>query len=77
MKEEKLSDLSRDELEERILEMQNEEQVVFFEPQREIILTDPDDETLNRISSIAHMETSSGDHYKFQVKEMDIWNSDL
>lgn len=76
MKEEKLSDLSREELEEKILEMQNEEQVVFFEPQREIILTDPDDETLNRISSIAHMETSSGDHYKFQVKEMDIWNSD-
>ncbi len=76
MKEEKLSEMSREELEEKILEMENEEEVVFFEPQREIILTNPSDETLNRISSIAHMETSSGDHYKFQVKEMDIWNSD-
>ncbi|MFB6174655.1 MAG: DEAD/DEAH box helicase [Candidatus Nanohalobium sp.] len=77
MMEEKLSEMSREELEEKILEMENEEEVVFFEPQREIILTNPADETLNRISSIAHMETSSGDHYKFQVKEMDIWNSDL
>lgn len=76
MMEEKLSEMSREELEEKILEMENEEEVVFFEPQREIILTDPTDETLNRISSIAHMETSSGDHYKFQVKEMDVWNSD-
>ena len=76
MMEEKLSEMSREELEEKILEMETEEEVVFFEPQREIILTDPADETLNRISSIAHMETSSGDHYKFQVKEMDVWNSD-
>jgi len=76
MKEEKLSEMSREELEEKILEMEAEEEVVFFEPQREIILTNPGDETLNRISSIAHMETSSADHYKFQVKEMDIWNSD-
>ncbi len=51
--------------------------VVFFEPQREIILSNPDSETLNEISSLAHMETSSGDHYKFQVREMDIWNSDM
>jgi DNA excision repair protein ERCC-3 len=76
MDEEKISEMSREELEEKILEMENDEEVVFFEPQREIILTNPSDETLNRISSIAHMETSSGDHYKFQVKEMDIWNSD-
>jgi DNA excision repair protein ERCC-3 len=76
MKEEKISEMTREELEEKILEMEAEEEVVFFEPQREIILTDPSDETLNRISSIAHMETSSGDHYKFQVKEMDVWNSD-
>lgn len=76
MKEEKISEMSREELEEKILEMEAEKEVVFFEPQREIILTDPSDETLNRISSIAHMETSSGDHYKFQVKEMDVWNSD-
>lgn len=76
MKEEKISEMSREELEQKILEMQTEEEVVFFEPQREIILTNPSDETLNRISNIAHMETSSDDHYKFQVKEMDVWNSD-
>ena len=61
--------------EELIEELENH--VVFFEAQREIILSHPDSETLNEISSIAHMETSSGDHYKFQVREMDIWNSDL
>ncbi|MFB6180460.1 MAG: DEAD/DEAH box helicase [Candidatus Nanohalobium sp.] len=76
MEEEKLSELSREELEQKIRELDNQQQVVFFEPEREIILTEPDEETLNRISSIAHMETSSGQHFKFQVKEMDIWNSD-
>ncbi|MFP4229672.1 MAG: DEAD/DEAH box helicase [Candidatus Nanohaloarchaea archaeon] len=67
-----LQEKDRDELVEMI-----ENHVVFFEPQREIVLSHPDDETLNEISSIAHMETSSGEHYKFQVREMDIWNSDL
>ena len=66
-----LEDKSREELIEQI-----QNQVVFFEPQREIILSHPDSETLNEISSIAHMETSSGKHYKFEVREMDIWNSD-
>ena len=68
---ENLEDLSRDELVEKI-----RDNVVFFEPQREIILSYPGDETLNEISSLAHMETSSGEHYKFEVKEMDVWNSD-
>ena len=68
---ENLEDLSRDELVEKI-----RDNVVFFEPQREIILSYPRDETLNEISSLAHMETSSGEHYKFEVKEMDVWNSD-
>ncbi|MFB6158836.1 MAG: DEAD/DEAH box helicase [Candidatus Nanohalobium sp.] len=71
MSEENLEDLSKDELIEKI-----RNQVVFFEPQREIILSHPDQETLNEISSLAHMETSSGEHYKFKVQEMDIWNSD-
>jgi DNA excision repair protein ERCC-3 len=80
LEEKELEQLDREELIERIQELQNEEEknsVVFFEPQREIILSNPDDETLNEISEIAHMDTSSGDHYKFKVKEMDIWNSDL
>ena len=68
---ENLEDLSRDELVEKI-----RDNVVFFEPQREIILSYPRDETLNEISSLAHMETSSGEHYKFEVKEMNVWNSD-
>ena len=67
-----LEEKDRDELVEMI-----ENHVVFFEPQREIILSHPDSETLNEISSISHMETSSGEHYKFQVREMDVWNSDL
>jgi len=80
LEEKELEQLEKDELIERIQELQNEEEqnsVVFFEPQREIILSNPDEETLNEISEIAHMDTSSGDHYKFKVKEMDIWNSDL
>lgn len=80
LEEKELEQLDKEELIERIQELQgNEEQnnVVFFEPQREIILSNPNEETLNEISEIAHMDTSSGDHYKFKVKEMDIWNSDL
>lgn len=80
LEEKELRQLDKEELIERIKELQSEEEqnsVVFFEPQREIILSNPDDETLNEISEIAHMDTSSGNHYKFKVKEMDIWNSDL
>ena len=84
MADNKIEDMSREELEElskdELIDMMKEESgndVVFFEPQREIILSDPDDETLNEFSNIAHMETSSGDHYKFKVQEMDIWNCDL
>lgn len=69
-------DLSREELIELLEEKETEDQIVFFEPQREIIVSDPDEETLNELSQIAHMETSSEQHYKFQVREMDIWNSD-
>lgn len=71
-----LGELSREELVEKIEEMR-QDKVVFFEPQREIILSNPSDETLNEISEIAHMETSSDQHYKFEVRDMDIWNSDL
>ena len=76
MTDEELEEFSKDELIDRIKEIK-EDRVVFFEPQREIVLTNPKEETLNEFSKIAHMETSSGDHYKFQVQEMDIWNSDL
>ncbi|QGA80210.1 DEAD/DEAH box helicase [Candidatus Nanohalobium constans] len=69
--DENLEDLPRDELVDKI-----KNQVVFFEAQREIILSHPDSETLNEISSLSHMETSSGEHYKFEVREMDVWNSD-
>lgn len=80
LEQKELEQLPKEELIERIQELQNEEEqnnVVFFEPQREIILSNPEQETLNEISEIAHMDTSSGDHYKFKVKEMDVWNSDL
>ena len=84
MKEDKMENMSREELQELskeelidVLKGDKENNVVFFEPQREIILSEPEDEVLNEFSNIAHMETSSGDHYKFKVQEMDIWNSDL
>jgi DNA excision repair protein ERCC-3 len=71
-----LEEMSRDELVEKVKELR-EDEVVFFEPQREAVITDPDEETLSELSEIAHMETSSGDHYKFKTGEMDVWNSDL
>ncbi|MFB6209512.1 MAG: DEAD/DEAH box helicase [Candidatus Nanohaloarchaea archaeon] len=80
MPEEDLESMPKEELIERINELENEiedERAVFFEPQREIILTNPDEETLSEMSGIAHLDTSSGDHYKFRVKQMDVWNSDL
>jgi len=71
-----LEEMSRDELVEKVKELR-EDEVVFFEPQREAVITDPDEETLSELSEIEHMETSSGDHYKFKTGEMDVWNSDL
>jgi len=70
-------DLSREELIELLEKKETENQIVFFEPQREIIVSDPDEDTLNELSQVAHMETSSENHYKFEVREMDIWNSDM
>lgn len=73
-----LEDLSKEELVEKIEQLTGaQDEAVFFEAEREIILSDPEEKTLNEISEIAHLETSSGDHFKFQVREMDIWNSDL
>lgn len=77
---EELEQLPKEELIERIEELKQDrerDEAVFFEPQREIILSNPEEETLNEMSGIAHLDTSSGEHYKFKVKEMDIWNSDL
>ncbi len=76
MTSENLEELSREELIQKIRDLERD-QVVFFEPQREIILSNPSEETLNEISEIAHLESSSGEHYKFEVREMDIWNSPL
>ncbi|MFB6147942.1 MAG: hypothetical protein ABEJ66_03590, partial [Candidatus Nanohaloarchaea archaeon] len=73
---EELEELSKEELIDRIESME-QENVVFFEAGREIVVSNPEEDTLNELSSIAHMETSSGDHYKFEIRDMDIWNSGL
>ncbi|WP_414836457.1 DEAD/DEAH box helicase [Candidatus Nanohalococcus occultus] len=75
MPDDKYEDFSREQLIERISKL--EDQAIFFEPQREIIVSSPSDELLGTVSDIAHLESSSGDHYKFEVREMDIWNSEL
>ncbi|MFB6244750.1 MAG: DEAD/DEAH box helicase [Candidatus Nanohaloarchaea archaeon] len=75
MPEDKYEEFTREELVERIEELENE--AVFFEPQREIVLSSPSEELLGEISDLAHLESSSGDHYKFEVREMDVWNSEL
>jgi len=77
---EDLHDLPKDQLVELIEELKeskNRSDTVFFEPQREIILSNPSEKTLTEMSEIAHLDTSSESHYKFKVKKMDIWNSDL
>jgi DNA excision repair protein ERCC-3 len=51
--------------------------VHFFESSREIIAVAPTEDELRKLSSVAHLETSADDIYKFQVREMDIWNTDL
>ncbi len=79
--EDNLQDLSKEELIQKINDLNDEknseQNVVFFEPQREIIISEPEDETLNEMSEVAHLDSSSGEHYKYRIKEMDIWNSDL
>lgn len=84
MDADKADDLSREELLDKIQQLEDDleealkdEDVAFFEPQREIILSNPHSETLNEMSEIAHLVTTSGDHYKFEIKQMDVWNSDL
>ncbi len=74
-KTEPLENKSKEELIQQI-EKLKKDQIVFFEPQREIILSNPTEETLNTISSLAHMETSSEEHFKFEIRQMDVWNSD-
>jgi DNA excision repair protein ERCC-3 len=75
-----LDDMSRQELIEEVKSLRQDsskEDTIFFEPQREIVLRNPSDRVLEEISEIAHVETTSGNSYKFEVREMDIWNSDL
>lgn len=76
MPNEKYEDMDREELIERIEDLEGSD-IVFFEPQREIIVSHPSEEQLSQLSEISHLESSSGDHYKFEVREMDIWNSEL
>ena len=76
MSKEKYEELSREELIEKIHQLERSD-VVFFEPQREIIVSNPSDEVLNQLSKVSHLESTSGEHYKFEVREMDIWNSEL
>ncbi len=53
------------------------EEVFFFEPSRELVVVSPSEETLRQLSRVAHMESSAEDLYKFAVRRMDLWNSDL
>ncbi|MFB6077050.1 MAG: hypothetical protein ABEK12_02885, partial [Candidatus Nanohaloarchaea archaeon] len=53
------------------------EDVFFFEPSREIVVVNPAEETLRKISKVAHLASSSDDLFKFEVDRMDLWNADL
>lgn len=68
----------RDELPDDLVERAEEaEEVFFFEPSRELVVSSPEEETLRQLSRVAHMESSADDLYKFVVRRMDLWNSDL
>ncbi|MDY6761873.1 MAG: DEAD/DEAH box helicase [Candidatus Nanohaloarchaea archaeon] len=53
------------------------EEVFFFEPSRELVVSAPSEETLRKLSRVAHMESSADNLYKFEIRRMDLWNSDL
>ncbi|MDY6765763.1 MAG: DEAD/DEAH box helicase [Candidatus Nanohaloarchaea archaeon] len=53
------------------------EEVFFFEPSRELVVSDPSEDTLQKLSRVAHMESSADGLYKFEIRRMDLWNSDL
>ncbi len=53
------------------------EELFFLEPGREILVSNPEEETLRNLSRVAHLESSADGLYKFTVNQMDLWNSDL
>ncbi|MDY6769443.1 MAG: DEAD/DEAH box helicase [Candidatus Nanohaloarchaea archaeon] len=68
----------KDDLPEDVVDRAEEaEEVFFFEPSRELVVSDPSEETLRKLSRVAHMESSADGLYKFEVRRMDLWNSDL
>lgn len=68
----------KDDLPEDLVERATEaEELFFLEPSREIIVSNPEEETLRKLSRVAHMESSADGLYKFTVNQMDLWNSDL
>lgn len=73
-----LKEKSKDEiidlLENRV---ETESRVFFFEAPREIFVHNPDQDLLEKVSQVAHLESSSGNNFKFKVRDMDVWNSDL
>lgn len=54
-----------------------EERVFFFEADREIIVVNPSSEMMRDLSSVAHLESSNEEMYKFQVSQMDVWNAGM
>ncbi len=68
----------QDELPEPLRERAGDvEQLFFFEPSRELVAVNPSEETLRKLSRVAYMESSADDLFKFQVRRMDLWNSDV
>lgn len=59
------------------LDTDSDEQVYFFEPDRELIITHPDPDTREQVSNVAHVEGTDGDSIKYGIRRMDIWRSHL
>lgn len=54
-----------------------DEQIFFFEADREILVVNPRSETVQNISDVAHLESSTEEMYKFAVSQMDVWNTGM
>jgi len=56
---------------------EDEEEIFFFEANREIIVANATQETLGKLTKVAHLASSAQDNFKFKVRDMDLWNSGL
>lgn len=51
------------------------ERVLFFPSRREVVVSNPTEETRGVLSQTAHLVDSNGDGYMYKVDDVDVWNA--